>query len=950
MQKSIINTAVRLAMLAAPVAIAGFSTVAVAQEETARVERIEVTGSRIKRIGELAPTPITVITGDSLVSAGVVNVGDLLHKMPNTLVGLSPETSNNTVFASGLNNTDLRGLGSSRTLVLVNGRRFVSGAPGSSAVDLNNIPTAVVERVEITTGGASAVYGSDAIAGVVNIITKKSYDGITLDVSTTQPTQSGGEEEYASITFGSESGRASFITNLSWARQKQISYMDRDYLRDAPIVIRNPRVGAVDFDARNEPNAVFEGLLGRQVLAAYDKTGTFVVGGKRYNFTDSGELKEMALGQPLPPNPNGRVDYLGGEGYVFAENQFLRTPLDRINLFSSMKYDINDNHAFTAEFTYSKTDAYGESSPAFLSFGVLGDNALLPQAARDLIRSTANSNFPDGRVSMGYLASDFGNRRYSQDRTLARIALGLEGFVGDYSYDVYATSGHVQADTEWYGEMFEQRFYDAVDAIELDGQIVCRSAAARANGCLPLDIFGRGIYNQDAYNWVSTDALRRSSIQQHVVGASVSGELFEVPAGGVAGALTAEYRKEKADTLPDPAMRDGLLFNNQSAPLAGDFDVKEMAAELSVPLLADLPFADMLTLETAFRWMDYSTSGTDNAWKIGLNWAVNDELRVRVNRSKSVRAPNIGELYNPPGQTFRSITDWCASSRANALPEKYADNIRANCAAQGIPTTFEPSAEWFSSTRPGFIVGNTELKNEVAKDITVGFVYTPAFIDNFSLTVDYWKFDISDMINSFTGTSLVTLCYQADSLDNPYCPLIERDPQTFEIVNYFEKPVNSAVSRTSGFDIEANYRLATAVGDFGFRLISTYLQERMYNSTGRPDDQVINTGEVLRPKWKHRWTTDYTYADFSAALTMTHRSATVLSNTWSPNVNNYNDVPSYTTFDLTARYNVSPKLQLRTGMLNMFDRNPPRQPGVYDDGAAFEVIGRRITAGLKYDF
>lgn len=950
MQRSRLNSAVRLAVLAAPVALAGLSVSAVAQEETAKVERIEVTGSRIKRIGELAPTPITVISGDAIVSAGVVNVGDLLHKMPNTLVGLSPETTNNSVFASGLNNTDLRGLGSSRTLVLVNGRRFVSGAPGSSAVDLNNIPTAIVERVEISTGGASAVYGSDAIAGVVNIVTKKSYDGITVDISTTQPTQSGGEEEYASITFGAESGKASFITNLSWARQKQISYMDRDYLRDAPIVIKNPRAGTDGFDPKTEPNAVFQGLYGRQVLAAFDKTGTFVVGDKRYNFSESGELKEMGLGQALPPSPNNRVDYLGGEGYSFAENQFLRTPLDRINFFTSINYDINDDHAFTAEFTYSKTDAYGESSPAFMTFGVFGDNALLPQAARDLILSTADTKNPNGRVNMGYLASDFGNRRYSQDRTLARLALGLEGYIGDYSYEVYATSGHVQADTEWYGEMFEQRFYDAVDSIVVDGQVVCRDEAARANGCLPLDIFGRGIYDQAAYNWVSTDAMRRSSIQQHVVGASVSGELFELPAGGLAGALTAEYRKEKADTLPDPAMREGLLFNNRSAPLAGEFDVREVAAEISVPLLADLPFADTLTFESAFRWMDYSTSGSDTAWKIGLNWAVNDELRVRMNRSKSVRAPNIGELYNPPGQTFRSITDWCASSRANALPEKYADNIRANCAAEGIPTTFEPSQEWFGSNRPGFIVGNTELKNEVAKDITIGFVYTPDFIENLSLTVDYWKFDIDNMINSFTGTALVTLCYQADSLNNPYCPLIERDPETKEIVNYFEKPVNSAVSRTSGFDIEANYRFDTEFGNFGVRLISTYLQERMYNSTGRPDDEVINTGEVLRPKWKHRWTTDYTYDAFSAALTMSHRSATVLSNTWSSNVNNYNDVPSYTTFDLTTRYNVTNNLQVRAGVLNMFDRNPPRQPSVYNEGAAFDVIGRRLTAGVKYDF
>ena len=948
-----ISKAVRLAIAFGAASTAAFSASSFAAEEenVEKVERIEVTGSRIKRIGEMSPTPVTVISGEGLTDAGVVNVADLLNKLPNTLVGISPETSNNTIFASGLNNTDLRGLGSERTLVLVNGRRFVSGAPGSSAVDLNNIPTAMVERIEVTTGGASAVYGSDAVAGVVNIITKKSFDGLSLDISTTQPTQSGGEEEYLSLTFGSEVGKASFVTNLSWARQKQISYLDRDYLRDAPIVVRNPRRSEADFDPENEPNAVFWGY-GRQTLASYDKSGTFSAGGKRYNFSDAGELKEMGLGKPLPPLTSGRVDYDGGEGYSFAENGHLRTPLDRINLFTSMNYEFNDDHAFTAEFTYSKTDAYGESSPAFLSFVTQGDNALLPKEARDLIsQQNVDEDYPNGAVSIGYLASDFGNRQYSQDRTLARLALGLEGIINDnWSYDLYATSGHVQADTQWFGEMFEERFYQSVDAIEVDGDVVCRDEIARANGCLPLDVFGRGIYDQNAYDWVSTDAIRRSSIQQHVVGASVSGDVYELPAGWVGAAFSAEYRKEKADTLPDPAMRAGLLFNNQSQPLAGEFDVKELSAEVSIPLLANVAFVENLTFDGAFRWMDYSTSGSDTAWKVGLNWEVNDELRVRINKSKSVRAPNIGELYNPPGQTFRSITDPCAASRSDGLPAEYADNIRANCAAQGIPLDFEPSQEWYGSTRPGFIIGNTDLKNETARDITVGFIYTPQFVENLSFTVDYWKFEISDMIDSFTGGDLVNLCYQSATLDNPYCPLIERDPTTKEISNYFEKPVNSAISNTSGVDIEANYKYDTSFGSLDFRLISTYLEERMYNSTGLPEDEVVETGEVERPKWKHRLITTYQYDDFSAVLTTSHRSHTVLSNTWSPNVNNYNEVPSYTTFDLTARYNVTDALQVRAGALNMFDRNPPRQPSVYNEGAAFDVIGQRLTFGVKYDF
>jgi iron complex outermembrane recepter protein len=938
-----LSKAVRLAIAygAASVAFSASVNAADADEAVEAVERIQVTGSKIKRIGELSPTPVTVISGDNLVDAGVVNVADLLHKMPNTLVGLSPETTNNTIFASGLNNTDLRGLGSNRTLVLVNGRRFVSGSPTSSAVDLNNIPTAMVERIEITTGGASAVYGSDAIAGVVNIITKKSFDGVSIDVSTTRPTQSGGEEEYASFTFGSDLGKASFVTNVSFAKQHQISYMDRDYLRNGPIVVRNPDL---DSDDPNSPLGILWGH-GEQVLASYAKSGTFVSGGERYTFNDDGSVRLMNLGEPLPPLVSGRRDYLGGEGYSFAENSHLRTPLERMSFVTNMNYEINDNHNMSMELNLTRSEAYGESSPAFLFFGLTSDNAFLPQEAADLIDDAG------GIVGLGYLAADFGNRRYSQERSLARISLGFDGMITDnWSYDVYGATGHVQADTEWYGEMFEQRFYDATDAINLDGNIVCRDENARANGCLPLNVFGRGIYSDEAYDWVSTDAIRRSSISQSVLGATVSGDLVELPAGFVAAAFSAEYRKEIASTLPDPAMRAGLLFNNKSQPLKGSFDVKEISAEVSIPLLADVAFAKHVTLETAVRYMDYSTSGSDNAWKVGVNWEVNDDLRFRLNHAKSVRAPNIAELYNPPGQTFRSLTDLCALSQRDGLNPDYKANILANCAAQGVPVDFEPTDEWKSSTRPGFIIGNTDLSNEEAKDWTVGFIYTPSYVDGLSLTVDYWQFELTNVINSFSGNSVVKYCYQSSSLDNPFCPLLERDPVTHDISNYFEKPVNSATRDVKGVDIEAAYTFDTAFGDFDLRLISTYSKEYDLNPTGFAEDLIQYAGEIEFPEWKHRMTTRYSYDDFSAVLTMTHRSSTVNSNDWTPNRNNYNDIPSYTTFDLTSRYNVTDDLQLRAGVLNMFDRNPPRIPGAFSNGAAFDVIGRRITAGFNYSF
>jgi len=945
MHSNKLNQAVRLALALGVTSTALIANSVSAQETTAedKVERIEVTGSKIKRIGELSPTPVTVISGDGLVDAGVVNVADLLHKMPNTLVGLSPETTNNTIFASGLNNTDLRGLGSNRTLVLVNGRRFVSGAPGSSAVDLNNIPTAMIERVEITTGGASAVYGSDAIAGVVNIITKKTYDGVNVDVSTTRPTQSGGEEDYVSITMGAEAGKATFVSNLSWASQNQISYMDRDYLREGPIAIQNPNYVATD---PNSPLRVMWGR-GQQVLASFAPTGTFVSGGKRYIFGDDGQVRLMNLGQALPPLVGGRIDYLGGEGYNFAEQSYMRTPLDRINFVSNMNYAINDDHNMSMELNLSRSEAYGESSPAFLTLPISSNNALLTPAAAALIAAA-----PGGRVNMGYLASDFGNRKYSQERTLARVSLGFDGALTDtWSYDVYGAVGHVQADTQWFGELFRTRFNQAIDVEKTaSGALQCRDATARTQGCLPLNIFGRSIYSDAAYNWVSTDAMRRASIEQSVVSATVTGDLYELPAGYITSAFTAEYRKESATTLPDPAMRAGLIFGNSSQALSGEFDVNELSAEFSVPLLAELTMIKMLTFESAYRKMDYSTSGSDDAWKVGLNWEVTDDLRVRFNKAKSVRAPNIGELYNPAGQTFRTIADSCAVSQRPGLNPQYRDQILKNCAAQGVPTNFEPSDLWKSSTRPGFVIGNTDLKNETANDITIGFIYTPSAIEGLGFTVDYWKFEVTDVINSFTGPDVVKYCYQSSSLSNAYCPLLTRDPTTFEITNYFEKPVNSATRDVEGVDLETSYRFDTDFGNFNMRLISTYMSTYETNPTGFAENLIDDLGEVELPEWKHRFSTEYTYGDASAVMSVSHRSSSVQSNDWTPNQNNYNDVPSYTTFDLTTRYNVTPEFQARVGVLNMFDRNPPMIPSQNTNGAAWDVIGRRITAGVSYKF
>lgn len=966
-----LNRAVRLALIVgASTAVALPASAQQAAEEKASVERIAVTGSKIKRIGELSPTPVTVISGDTMVDAGITNVGELLSELPSAVAGLSPETTNGSVFASGLSQTSLRGLGSNRTLVLVNGRRFIGSNPGNTAVDLNNIPSAMIERIEVSTGGASAVYGSDAVAGVVNVITKKSFDGFEVDVATSRPQQDGGEEDFYSFTFGQSESKSDFIANLTYVTQNQVSGAQRDFVRNGMVTIDNPANGKAGLPANADgiPGRIIWDQPGYSLIRMYDKTGTFNVGGNNYTFNPDGTVRafDQNGGSNYPTVANSSQNsryHVGpngaGDGYNTLEHMYLRTPLERLNLNLNWGYQINDDHRFTFESTYSNSKAYGESSPAF--FG--GSSALSLDPASPMLTQQARDFFAGNNVtkpiSVSWLASTLGNRKYDQDRALSRFSLGLEGnLTEDWSYDAYVQKGHVQADTIWYGELLRDNLTAALQATtDAKGKLICVDKTAASRGCVPLNIYGVGKLDPAAIAYVTTDAMRKASLDQDVAGMSVSGDLFELPAGFISSAFSAEYRKEASETMPDPAMRSGAIFNNKSQPLKGEYSVREVSAEFSVPLINDLPFIQDLTAESAIRYMDYSSTGEENAWKLSLNYTINDEVKLRLNRSKSVRAPNIGELYTPNSQTFRSLVDPCQQIRIESAGI-YKENVTKNCLADGIPAGWSPTTSWINGgTKPGFIQGNNALRAERAYDITVGVIYTPEFLDGFSLTMDYWKFDIADQITSLDGPTVLNNCYRLASLDNQYCSLItrDRDPNSatyLNVIDYIEKPFNSATSSLSGVDIETNYKFDLGnLGSLDLRLMATYTENSERNDTGMPTDARTYAGEYGVFRWKGRFTANYSYEDLGVALSSSYLHDSVWDkNNWTPEVNNYNDIGSYMAWDLTSRYNLTDALQVRAGVLNLTDRQPNRHPSVYSSGEHYDILGRRFTVGVNYKF
>ena len=651
-------------------AIGASSAFAQSTADAKPVERIQVTGSKIKRFNLTSPTPVTVISGVEMENQGITNVNDLLAEMPQATVGLSPETTTNTIYASGLNTTDLRGLGSERTLVLVNGRRFVPGSVGDTAVDLNNIPTTMIERIEIATGGAAAVYGADAVAGVVNIITKKSMDGIELDVSTVRPEQSGGEQNNFSITGGMEGDKLSFIASFNYTENKSYGKLSRDFYRNPVNSFANPANTSGDDGI---PSRV---VLGQPTGLAYYSEGgdfftkdAFVDNGydnHHYTFDANGNLKPFDYGLGRIPNPGVGRDATGyfqdgqnqGDG-VFGHGykEYFQTPLERMIASAYGTYELNDDHALTFDFTYSKTDATTESSPAFFRHTIRRDNAFIKSDMAKVMDDNGLTSVTLRQANENL----WGDRAYNQEREVFRTSIGAEGILSDdWGYSAYAQFGRIEQDTLWTGEVLTQNLANSIDAVEYQGNVVCAKRNADGevigaiSGCTPFNTMGATSATQAQLDYIATDATRFAQHDQAVFAVTVDGALFELPAGYVAAAFTAEHRRESATITPSENMQKGLIFGNSSLPMDGEIDVNELSAEISIPLLEETFLTTDLTLETAFRYMDYSVTGEDNAWKLALNWGVTDELRIRLNRSKSVRAPNLGDLFTPNSKTFSS--------------------------------------------------------------------------------------------------------------------------------------------------------------------------------------------------------------------------------------------------------------------------------------------------------
>lgn len=945
------------------IAVAGYLQVTHAQTPPAEseIEEIVVTGSHIRRNTFNYSSPVTVIDDVEISATGTTNLGDLLQTLPQNI---STFNNANTAFFttfSGLNLTDLRFLGTDRTLVLVNGRRFVSGAPpgGGYGVDLNSIPTGIIDRVEVLTGGASAIYGSDAVAGVVNIITRTDFEGVDLDVQVGASTEGDKNKEDVTFTVGGGFG------------QGGSAVLAVGYSNDDPLRSRERDFSSLDLVFSDEDGDGF------------------------------GETP-VYLGSSFPPQ--GRLGNLNGDGTPFvsstdpavsdtfnrAQFRTIFNPVERRFAAANANYPVADRITAFTEINWSNVRTDSEIEPFALSinddifqFSRGGDtgfdvasNLMMPQLLKDnLLDQGITDTSQLGTGGWVRRLVEFGPRASQVDRTTTRGLVGLDiDLTDNWSLEAYASYGRTEQNQENTGQINTERAALALD-VELapDGvTLQCANPLARIQGCVPFNPFGAGTITPDAVRYLQAPGNLKTVVEQEIFHVGVSGLLgWELPGGNVAVAGGFEYREESGAEINAGFDQTGISGGNATAPTNGSFDVSEFYAEVSVPVM------ERLTLDAAVRAGDYSSVGNQVTWKGGFDASLHQTLRLRGTISESVRAPNIADLFAGAGETFAAVNDPC-----DGVTNATTGNIATNCRSIQVIQDRINANGIFLLTQPeqqgtgGFIGGNPEVNEETAEAYTLGLVWEPTFIDNFSLALDFYDIEIDDGIALTPRNTVLQRCYDVDpSAFDPTCGnglqpggRARRDMRAGAgaLVGVDSVTSNENRFETQGLDIEAAYAMEVGPGTLGLGLIWNQLfkWDEIGILSGDLDD---NAGEILTPDSRASGRLSYTFSDWEVFWRMRYWAESKDSNT--PELFNENDcfcdeglapsanvVPSYVYHDLSVRWGQGP-YSIRVGVNNAFDKEPPMLPqftqygntGTNTAAEAYDTVGAAWYLAFNYN-
>jgi outer membrane receptor protein involved in Fe transport len=919
-----------------------------APESSQTVEEVVVTGSRLKTTVFDAPTPVVAVDRDDILEQGYMGLAEALEDMPGVVQASSLANNQTATQANGLSTVSLRGLGENRTLTLIDGHRTVSNVGNKNAVSLSSIPEFFVDRVEVTTGGASAVYGSDAIAGVVNIITEQKFQGLRARVVGGTTDAGGGESLEYSVGAGKRflDDRLYVMAGATFDRQFILKATDRDFALQSLIYAPATNTVTAPDLSTNTPG------------------GRFISGKWFYN--DSG----------LHPNFVTATD-----GYEDRGRGTLITPRDTLNGAAKFSYDFSDNLKLWGQFLYSKVTTDSSREPySFTNSTTYGvnDEFTVGRLSRTVnpfapaeIKAAASSSGIDFRRRF----VELGDTYTHNERETLRGWIGLEG--------------HAFADWDWkltygYGEFDGlqvrgntvnlQRLTWALDSEKTPaGVIQCRSAAARADGCVPMNIFGVNSVSADAANYVRANVWYHPQNRQDTIEGYVSGTAFNLPAGPVETAFGFESRRDKTRTTTDALIQNGFGSSSYIPEYSGVIKADEVFAEASFPILKDVPFAYRLSVDAAARFAKYNLDAVDTttSYRIGAQWAPVKDLRFRSEYARAQRAPDTSELYSPPRDDADTVVDVCSGVTATTTGV-VASNCRANPAiAAAIAAAADKTFRQTSTSIKAPNGGNANLHEETANTLTVGVVYSPSFVPGLTASVDYYDIKVADVISSLTNSALLAGCYSDPAgTSNDFCATITRD-SSGQLVRILNQEQNLNAMRARGVDVAAGYRFDLqnwgVPGKFAAKLNYSRRLELSTEYNGITSVEVSEeVGEIGTAKHEAKgslaWRGDHLNLQWSTryigkVVDSNERAAAAKAAGFADPL--FLNVDAYWRHDISFKYTPDlrdPKLRIFGAVQNVFDQYGPFLPDGTDSGNAYNyssiygVTGRSFTLGLQLDF
>ncbi len=941
--------------------LSSVTTAAYAQDQAAgeeeELEQIIVTGSRIKRPDLTAPSPISVVGAEEFELTGTVNVENLLNDLPQVIPGLTGRSNNP---GNGTATINLRGLGASRTLVLVNGRRYVKGGQ-SGFVDLNTIPSALIKRTEVVTGGASAVYGSDAVAGVVNFILKDDFEGLEISGQYDVTDKDDGDTWNIDGLWGGNfaEGKGNAVVFASYLKRKPVMQGDRPHSTFA-LFDGDPALGT-KFDKFGLGGSLIPG-------GSSGIPGTRVFGGPLFDSNGDGVIdsnddrlgKFVGQGEPsVFRDPEDRFNY--------APDNFLQLPQERWMMMGMANYEVNEALDFYVQtvFVNNRVDQELAPTPAFVgALEVDVDSPFFSPKTQQALAAIDSDG--DGFAVLPFIGRrmvENGPRRALNERNAYQVVVGVRGDLGGvtdglagWTYDISYNFNRMKLVERLENDVSETRFRQAIKTeFDADGNLVCTDPSG---GCVPLNIFGPGNITPEMVEFINIGATNITDIQEQVFNATVTGDLFDLPGGTAGVAFGFEWRDESSANVVDEFLASGdVLGFNAGQSTIGNFDVSELFAEVYLPILTGVEGAEKLELNGAVRFSDYSIDKTDTVWTYagGVTYAPISDITFRAQFQRAVRAPSVIDLFLGQSQNFPGAQDPCDVNNFDGSAK-----VRDLCIAQGVPADQVGVFKQANTQVEALVGGNPDLEEERSDTITVGAVLSPSAIPGLNIQIDYFNIEVKNAIGAISAQTILDLCFDSGDINNEFCQLITRRPDgNIDLVVSTNR--NIGFLKTAGIDFQMDYSLDLAdvgLGDAGS--LDLYFLGTWFDTAKNQPTPLSDTIECAGNFGLTCGEPTPDFAFTTRAVWRYDRVTTMLRYTWVSSVKDdriENDGIDPTTLavpklgsegylDVTVGYNLTDNFNVRIGVRNIFDNKPPFVGDAQEQANTFpstyNPLGRRF--------